>query len=120
MKIEAKDLRIGNLVCFGESGTIFTVGGISATGLDVSNEDEETWIEIDVFEPIPLTEELLLEFGCIVYEFDHKENQYRLDDRLFMIRDGVVCDYASNVKLPHVHTFQNFIFALTQKELKQK
>ena len=68
------------------------------------------------FEPIPLTEDLLLRFGAKKL----RENQYKIGDRLLILRENVWTDYGSGVQLHYVHTFQNFIFALTQKELVLK
>lgn len=71
----------------------------------------------DCYKPIPLTEEWLVKFGGQVYEFDHKENQYRIEDDLFVIRGGKIYHYGTNVCLDCVHTLQNLIFALRKKEL---
>jgi hypothetical protein len=80
-----------------------------------------TDIEVDAgYEPIPLTEEWLLKFGFEKYEFDHKENQYRYQVRLIVIRDGKFVDYGSSVLLEHIHQLQNFFFALTGEELTFK
>lgn len=61
--MEANELRINNYVLFSEDSTVFEVTEISKTSLSVKNETEEAWIEIDEFEPIPLTEEWLIKFG---------------------------------------------------------
>jgi hypothetical protein len=68
------------------------------------------------YAPIPLTEEWLLKFGAIKYETPH-DNQYRIGDRLFVIREGIIYDYGTNVKLEFVHRFQNFMYELTNEEL---
>lgn len=68
--------------------------------------------------PIPLTPEILEKCGAIVYEFDNGlGNQYRIKDRLFVIRDGDIVDYGSSVIIKHLHQLQNLYFALTGEEL---
>jgi hypothetical protein len=64
---------------------------------------------------IPLTEKILTEW-CGA--FSVKPNQYRIGDRLIVIRDGKFVDYGSSVELPYLHIFQRFILALTNEPLK--
>jgi hypothetical protein len=54
--MKAQELRIGNYVLFANDGTIFTVNTIEGYGMILLNKDEDTWIEYDQIEPIPLTE----------------------------------------------------------------
>jgi len=74
--IQSNELRIGNYVIFSEDSTILMVGEISEKGLVVQNEEETTWIEIENFDPIPLTEGILLKCGfeveksADIYEYD--------------------------------------------------
>lgn len=107
--MESREVRIGNL--FDNNGNVNTVtpGVIEA----LFESDKRSWIQ-----PIPLTEEWLLKFGFEIYEFDHKENQYRFKERLLVIRKGVFCDYGTNVELKYVHQLQNLYFALTGEELE--
>ena len=113
--MEAKELRIGNLVR-DFSGRETTVEGIRPNigKVETDKMDED----IDLLKPIPLTEEWLLKFGFEKYEFDHKENQYRFKERLLVIRKGFFCDYGTSVELKHVHQLQNLYHALTGEELK--
>jgi hypothetical protein len=122
-KIEEKELRIGNFVALSETDMLFKVESISSTGLDVSNDDEETWIEIESFEPVPLTEEWLLRFG-----FEKKRQSGRIYDYCY-IKNGLY--YApmdfhrwvyknkslEDVEIKYLHQLQNLHFALTGKEL---
>ena len=73
-------------------------------------------------QPIPLTPELLEKIeGIIVYEFDNGQfNQYCLDERSFVIRDGVIVDYGSSLTLLHLHTLQQLIRLFTNKEIEVK
>jgi len=63
--IKATELRIGNWVNFYNDGVYFQVTEIAPAGLGVKNKDEETWIELDQFDPIPLTPELLGKCGFV-------------------------------------------------------
>ncbi len=111
--MKSTELRIGNLIF--QSGQITTIENISRSINDWERVNNKRLFDCT---PIPLTEEWLLKFGSEIYEFDHKENQYRLKDRLIVIRDGFFCDYVTSVKFEHVHQLQNFYFALTNKELE--
>ena len=112
------ELRIGNLVQFSEDGTIFTVGSIEEKGFTVQNEEETTWIESELFEPIPLTEERLLEFG-----FEKDVSKYNicwfLNHVYIWFVDG---EYINELDLPidYVHQLQNLYFVLTGEELTIK
>lgn len=57
------ELKVGNIIMFSEDSTIFQVTGINEYGVDVKNDDEETYIELEQFEPIQLTQEWLLKLG---------------------------------------------------------
>jgi hypothetical protein len=105
MKLEAKDLRIGNLVC------------IHSIKLQMCIEDFN--FREDFFKPIPLTEEWLVRFGFEKSAFN--ENVYSnksiiLDKRKL---GWLLCDNSiDNLKhIKHVHQLQNLYFALTQEEL---
>jgi hypothetical protein len=113
--IDIKELRIGNylynndLVVKIDARSIFDIW---------DNKGLKT------YKPILLTESWLIMFGLEKYEFDNKENQYRFKynfkDRLIVVRHGKFIDYGSSVVLEYVHTFQNFIFALTKQDLEIK
>jgi hypothetical protein len=114
--INANELRIGNIVLskplFGNDKTYKeTIIGASEILRCVNNSLD--------FDPIPLTEEWLLKCGGVHLQ-GKPNNQYRIGDRLIMERGKYFYDYASNVKLEFVHTFQNFIYALTGTELTIK
>jgi hypothetical protein len=68
-------------------------------------------------QPISLT-------GIILEKIEGMEKirlmQYRFGKRLFIIRDGIVFDYSSDLSLPHVHTFQQLIRLFTGKEIEIK
>ena len=107
--IKANELRIGNCIKLNNSHT-------TLVPRDFQRYCKSFGI-FEVFEPITLTEEWLLKFGAIKYEFDHKASQYRIDNMLFVIRENTFFDYGTGVKLQYVHELQNLYFALTGEEL---
>ena len=101
MKIEARDLRIGNYT-YNEKSEIYIVSWI--------NKNIEPQLE-----PIPLTEEWLLRFDIF------KENGYPynfLSGRI-KIRNGIFFFkyYNMEVELKSVHQIQNLYHSLTGTEL---
>lgn len=122
-------LRRNNIVLIdGKETVIESIGdnwiNISAWagGHGDSGSIDYEWEEcVNKLEFIPLSEEWLLRADAIVYEFDNGQpNQYRIGERLFVIRDGVITDYGSSLPLKYVHTFQNFMFIMTSEELTFK
>ncbi len=123
--INANELRLGNLVQFAEDGTNFSVVSIGCDGLDVKNQYEHTWIEIDQFGGIPLTEEWLLRFG---FELSYKSEwvvRYSLKSNhkftyKYNIPEGKswLEYHGGAIDCIHVHHMQNIIYALTQTELE--
>ena len=105
--MKSTELRIGNY--FNQFGNVHQVSWETFKQLEVSQE--QLWCK-----PILLTEDWLIKFGATTIETPHV-NQYRIEDRLFVIREGKIVDYDSSVILEFVHRFQNFMFELTNKEL---
>ena len=109
--MEAKELRIGNLVNyriideFDERKEWYEVSTIDAE--DLNNIDED-------YQPIPLTDEWLLKFGFEKIERFLYQN-YALQ---LIIRDNKI--YFSRVHIESVHRLQNIFFALTNEELTIK
>jgi hypothetical protein len=89
-----------------------TVDGILKDGFISTDKGSG---HLDEFSAIPLTEKILMEW-CGA--FSVKPNQYRISDRLIVVRDGKFVDYGSSVELPYLHIFQRFILALTNQPLK--
>ena len=126
--MDARSLRISNLVLFAEDQSVFTVKEISEEGLWVFNEDETTWIEIDQFEGIPLTEGWLLKLGA-------KKNgillwlsltNFKAEIHFEIYGKEIVSIIKSNFcelildPIKSVHQLQNLYFALTGEELTIK
>jgi hypothetical protein len=121
--MEAKDLRIGNLVMYSNNSTIFTVSGLHEFGMDCFDDIEETYIEYDQFEGISLTEEWLLKFG---FEFkptgdEVYEQIWKMENfEIWEHSEGFCHDFHNGGDLKYVHQFQNLYFALTGEELTIK
>jgi len=137
--MKANELRIGNKIMFSDDSSIFEVKGMHEFGLDVANDIEETYIEYDQFEPIPLTEELLLKCGfeeikdyydigksMFFYDIDKSlENcefyiYYNTEDKNIYISSMENEESVSKKisSITSVHQLQNIFFALTNQELK--
>lgn len=102
--IQENELRVGNYLYDG-------VGGIIKVEVDDLYDNVRKY-----YEPIELTEEILLKCPDIENRNTNPKSYY-LHNRIIFINDNGCYDYATRVKLPYLHTFQNFIFALTNKEL---
>ena len=117
MRLEAKELRIGNCVYY--------------DGRNCTIQEPTDLIDADEFKPIPLTEEWLLKFGFKSRE-DNEYGYLRLENRVgdFYVRPSYDGGYywgfgwsneinnQRNIKC--VHQLQNLYFALTNEELMIK
>lgn len=115
-EMKAQELRIGNLVNYSETQSIFKVIGIHKFGLDVENDIETTYIEYDQFASIPLTEQWLLDFGA--EKFPSGDKSYILNGLLISWAECRGVFIYNGIELKHVHTLQNLIYALTGEELE--
>jgi hypothetical protein len=128
--MEAKELRIGNLVtlnnkirkeCFENQihahNDFFEVKTIYSDG-DVSLELDDEIIDLseDEVDLIPLTEELLLKFG---FKLSSTTNYTILGMDIWKCNETLMCD-KNGIIIKSVHQLQNLYFALTQKELTFK
>ena len=119
--MEVKELRIGNLIK--HEGVEIEINGIQMFSV--------YWGEKNVapirfgFEPIPLTEEWLLNFG-----FEHSKPNYWFKNdnklRFSLIDNNLHCSMGDDDwgilynRLNYVHQLQNLYFALTTQELTWK
>ena len=116
--IEAKELRIGNLVNYIYSQLDFSI--ISGLTYEVPHIDEITGFEplYDELEPIPITEEWLLKFGV-------KNGYLGPIRRVYGLVNGSENDFELCFEIgrldfrtiKYVHQLQNLYFALTGQEL---
>ncbi len=120
--MKASELRIGNYVKTQIHG-VGTVEAISENKILHSMN----WVSLDMeyFEPIPLTEKWLLDFGF--------KMERVFEARRFTLHNGFIVNIqnrgvinfgifnnAMSVEIKHVHQLQNLYFALTKKELTIK
>jgi hypothetical protein len=128
--IKNNELRIGNIVGvpYPKNINLETMQpGLESAIVESIRKDQislvgfeypkTSWVNMTFHEPVPLTEKWLLRFGAEKYETPH-DNQYRIGNRLFVIRNGKIVDYGTSVILDFVHRFQNFMYELTNEELK--
>ena len=114
--MEAKELRIGNLVKFRSGGIESAIEKIDCS------EPHDILIDntlIDGVDPILLTEERLLKFGFA--DYDGMGIVYRLKRIELLYEKGLYWfSYARGVEveITHVHTLQNLCFSLGE-ELEQ-
>lgn len=129
--MEAKDLRIGNILAFNETinGVVYDLGekniGIILTN-NIYRDNKEQ------FKPIELTEDWLLKLG---FEIDHKikgSYHYKFfryhtqrpysDDDFLLVTEQYYLERELIVSggLNYVHQLQNLFFALTGEELELK
>ena len=129
--IAANELRIGNWVNYDSDDTPFCVIEIAISGISVKNSEEETWIEIDQFSPIPLSSEILEKCGFICENANEDDRYYHLRlsnekycDLSFITGDKngfmEVClfPYETYFRYQYLHQIQNLYFTLTNEELK--
>ena len=127
--IKANELRIGNYI--GKNGW---PGHLIVTSIQSRKNNayitvavldgRQSFFRVDSFNPIPLTEKWLLDFGLE----ETKKNRYLLDDDYDVVFDGenyyfrigTYMDNPPSVKIKHVHQLQNLYFAPTGKELTLK
>lgn len=78
MKLETKDLMIGNILDF--DGMECVVKEIDELGVVVTIEEtgEEEWIDIFQFSPVPVTEEWLIKLGF--NNGDWSDDKYDVED----------------------------------------
>ena len=124
--LQANELRLGNWVNYHNDDTPFRIIEIAISGLSVKNSEEETWIELDQFSPIPLTPEILEKCGFIKLRNNWSENvpdTFKInllnlnngDDILNLILNAV---NAPCPKVKYLHQLQNIYFCLCEEELK--
>lgn len=118
--LDAKDLRIGNLVLVHNHyvAAVERIGkdiGVKTYGETISQID---YIELQYLTPIELTEEWLLRFG-------YTEEDFTSGKILIVQENGVdagfiICNLSKSKIFKHVHKLQNFHYELNDTELTLK
>lgn len=128
--IQAKELRIGNLISVKDENDVWNPK--EATTRDIFNLLSAHDIVKACYEPIPITEELLLKFGfekvSVAGWVSMGENYYRIGEFVIETKERLGFSYEWHKKFKdsakyvtvfkYVHELQNLHFALTGKELQ--
>jgi hypothetical protein len=135
--MKTSELRIGNFVNYIEDNIRFSVTGIKQQMISAGNRNENCTLDIEAFEPIPLTEEWLIKLG-FSKQTDTSPYNYRIhkSKMFFYIRYGSFTTDGGKTDLngfnglfiankfvrviKYVHELQNLYFVLTGEELKLK
>lgn len=117
--VQANELRLGNLLKYNEE--IVEVIKIFGSHLEVHSDVFQFWTdEINEFNQIPLTEEILLKLGAKeLIKLNDGYKRFNLDAIHLSIspeRDYFI-EYVHQIPIKYLHTFQNFVFATKTKEL---
>lgn len=110
--MEAKNLRIGNLV-LDKDGNIFAIAGVLESS--VLKKDAHIGTPIEWIKTIPLTEEHLLDFGFkLISETKIVYSKGRL--QIEKIGDSFI-ETRYGINLKYIHKLQNVYFLIENKEL---
>ena len=122
--IEAKELRIGNLVtCLGKEVELIGISkwnGNNYTTLHYAEFKGIIPIQLFHLKPIPLNEEWLLNFGFKSNINKHSGCGYSIFGDFKLWIDNSKITYwkvKGSVELKHIHQLQNLYHALTNEEL---
>jgi hypothetical protein len=120
MKLEAKELRIGNIVInAGRRDSVQPLIGVESVSVSLLGIIA-TYPDNHEYEPVPLTEEWLIKFGFV---FDGFRYQQEINNNLWvLVKNNVYGWYSPHIEISNgiqnVHQLQNLYFALTGEELK--
>ena len=103
MTLKPEFLPVGSIV--NKHGTPYAIQAKDIPGCVTDNE-----IFNFMYSPIQLTPEILTEWCAAKCEID----QYRIGNRLFIIRDGKIFDYGSNTQLDYLHELQLLFLGFKQ------
>ncbi len=118
--MEIKELRIGNYISPLGIGITKVEGFCIWDNLIQSSNFAER--DIEDFEPIPLTEEWLLEFGLKkIEEYCFELDDIHVNTKRELMWITTKCKIELEFNIPnYIHELQNLYFALTEKEIETK
>ena len=116
--MKANELRLNNYV--NNCGEIITVDGID--DIDVFNKNIGE-IPLHSFQPIPITEQWLVDFGFEKTEWDNNNSFRKMignNDYAIVFYSNCICEIGDIIvkEIDFVHQLQNLFFALTGTELE--
>lgn len=125
MALTAKELRIGNYI-YCKGGIIkVTLIGYYGVQSSINGTTINAKFNTPDLEPIPLTEQWLLDFGAKEYlgskrgfKYSRFDFFYQEDYKYWHVTDFDNETYLT--KIEFVHEFQNFIFIMDGEELTKK
>ena len=112
--MKANELRIGNYAKHFENGIVLTLGRTIA----FKTPPNTIRVDVDDLQPIPLTEEIILDFG-------YKQNSFSLnfenDTRISIYKENncFIAQIDNTVirEIKYAHEWQNLYFDFTNEEL---
>lgn len=114
--LNAKDFRLGNKLYYSKK-----IVDVNVNALIALNSTLRFGEGFNLYQPIPLTEEILLKCGFIKEKEENKQFYQCYNKGNFQIHEDKGNFYYTAqwwVKLKHLHSIQNLFFALTGEELE--
>jgi hypothetical protein len=126
--MEIKELRIGNIILFGniEAEVLGTCGDAAIIKYNNKIEDVVIKLMLQAISPLGLSEDQLLRYGfALMSESEYTINTYELEGFQLWNKNGdfseiVFLTNRDSVIVKSVHQLQNLFFALKGKELTIK
>ena len=116
--MKKEELRIGNFIMDSDTERVGHVIRLSEKKVSVKLEHSTLWQDIGEFEPIPLSEDLLLKCGFI----NDENAPWKLCNGMLVLNTGNhnTWEYGQSVikDIKYLHTLQNVFFALHHRELE--
>lgn len=124
--IDARELRIGNYFKYNKKHN----EGLCMLNIPMKWDDSDWYqlgeciIFLDWFDPIPITEEILLKcgftykLGDLDFKLPNGLLYYDVKEKKMYLMVGQFADCTDTVPCDYLHQLQNIIFSLTGKELK--
>lgn len=120
MTLKANELRIGNYLN-GKQGHV-TVTEIRKNNIVKIQDNTSSFYVGTCLQPIPLTDEMLINLGAFKFDnqfiFDRFRLKYRPDYKFYYVTCRETNAYITKVEF--VHEWQNVVFALNSQELTLK